>query len=91
MYCLPSPLEGVCCSTEIHHTRQQDLQTPSELFLGRHVSTRLSMLKPDVSERVRVKQEKQMLAGPQANRHFQEGDRVWCETFTHRENGKRVL
>ena len=61
-----------CSNTGIHCTTTG--LTPSELFLGRHVRTRLSMLRPEVSERIRVKQKKQMLAGPQATREFLEGD-----------------
>ena len=65
--------------------------TPSELFLGRHVRTRLSMLRPEVSERIRAKQEKQMMAGPQATREFLKGDRVWVRNYHTPEKWKKGM
>ena len=65
--------------------------TPSELFLGRDVRTRLSMLRPEVSEHIRVKQEKQLLAGPQATREFLEGDRVWVRNYHTPEKWEKSM
>ena len=45
--------------------------SPAQLFLGRTLRTRLSMLHRDLAERVRVKQEKQQNSGPLAQRVFE--------------------
>ena len=55
--------------------------SPAQLFLGRTLRTRLSMLHPDLAERVRVKQEKQQSSGPLAQRAFEKGDKVWARNY----------
>ena len=59
--------------------------TPSELFLGRQVRTRLTMLHPDVAARIRNKQLKQQAYHGHATRNFQIGDKVWAKDYTSGE------
>ncbi|XP_062501405.1 uncharacterized protein K02A2.6-like [Corticium candelabrum] len=59
--------------------------SPSELFLGRQLRTRLFLLKPDVEESVREKQAKQ-LKEPAITctvRQFQPGDLVWAQDYRY--------
>ena len=53
--------------------------TPSELFLGRRVCTRLSLLAPDIAARVQKKQAQSSYSG--VNRNFEVGDPVWAKAY----------
>ena len=57
-------------------------ESPAELFIGRKLRTRLSLLKPQLDNSVFEKQAKQKetLAGCSA-RQFQEGDLVWSRKY----------
>ena len=63
--------------------------SPAQLFLGRTLRTRLSMLHPDLAERVRVKQEKQQSSGPLAQRAFEKGDSVWARNYVSQDRWER--
>jgi hypothetical protein len=39
------------------------------------------VLKPEIAERIRAKQERQQLQGPQAYRSFEVGQKVWVRNF----------
>ena len=62
--------------------------SPSELFLGRQLRTRLFLLKPDVEESVREKQAKQLKepAIARAVRQFRTGDLVWAQDYSSRSS-----
>ena len=58
--------------------------TPSELLMGRILATRLNRLFPDISERVKREQQRQISghnAKPQ-ERKFDRGDRVFVKNFS---------
>ena len=62
--------------------------SPAQLFLGRTLRTRLSMLHPDLAERVRVKQEKQQSSGPSLSEHLKKEIESGLEITSLQIDGK---
>ena len=62
-------------------------ETPSELFIGRKLRTKLTLLKPNVAERMMSKQGDQKIKADQKSqdRWFAVGDLVWVGDYGHQQ------